>query len=389
MKDIKSAVAGIKPGLIDFARDLVKIKSYSGEEEEIIRFIEGKMKKLDYDEVRIDAMGNLVGRIGTGEKIIMFDSHVDTVRAGDLSQWIHDPFAGVIEDGRLYGRGSVDMKSGAAASIYAGALAKKLGLLKDKTLYVSCTVMEEDCDGENLKHLFKETGIFPQYMMICEPSGNQLVTGHKGKAQVAVKTRGVSAHGSAPEKGKNAIYEMAEIITRIEQAGQRLMETQGPRGTLVASRISSQSESLNAVPFACEIYLDRRMVTGETRDTLEKEMDDIIAGKDASWEIGTLERKSWTGKDVTYQPFHLAWEIDLDHELAKTCSDAFQTVFGTNPEPDYWDFSTNAVTPVSMGIPTIGFGPGEYKLAHMVNENCEVRQILDACEFYATVMGKL
>ncbi|WP_022667477.1 YgeY family selenium metabolism-linked hydrolase [Desulfospira joergensenii] len=389
MKDIQSAVMEIQSELIEFARDLVRIKSYSGDEEEIIRFIEGKMKELAYDEVIIDAMGNLVGRMGKGEKIIMFDSHIDTVQAEDLTQWIHDPFSGVIEDGRLCGRGSVDMKSAAAASVYAGALAKKLYLLEDKTLYVSCTVMEEDCDGENLKHLFQECCILPDYMIICEPSGNQLVTGHKGKAQVAVKTRGISAHGSAPEKGLNAIYEMAEIITRIEQTGNRLMKSREPRGTLVASRISSLSESLNAVPFECEIYLDRRMVTGETLETLEKEMDAIVRGRNASWKIGTLKRKSWTGMDVTYEPFHTAWEIDPGHDLTKACIKTFQTIFRKDPEPDYWDFSTNAVTPVAMGIPTIGFGPGEYKLAHMVNENCETRQISDACKFYSAVMERL
>jgi len=389
MNIIKSAIAEIKSDLIGFAQDLVRTKSYSGDEKEIIERIKDKMNELDYDDVFIDSMGNIVGQIGHGEKVIMFDYHIDTVEVNDFSEWVHPPLGGIIEDGRLHGRGSVDMKSSAAASIYAGAVAKNLGLHKDKTIYVSCTVLEEDCDGENLKHLFSECGFKPDYIIICEPSGNKLVTGHKGKAQVAIKTHGISAHGSAPEKGLNAIYEMAQIIQRVEKISDSLTSSEGQNGTLVASKISSLSESLNAVPFECEIYLDRRMVIGETKETLKKEMDAIIADKKASWEIGVLHRKSWTGMDVRYHPFHLPWQIDLDHELTQLCFKAFNTAFGSDPELDYWDFSTNAVATIAMGIPTIGFGPGEYKLAHMANENCKVSQIIDACDFYATVIDKL
>ena len=389
MNPLSKVADEIETDLIGFAQELVRIKSYSGKEKEVIEQIKSKMTALNYDDVTIDEMGNVLGRVGTGKNVIMFDSHVDTVRVEEVSKWDHDPFGGNIVNGRLYGRGSVDMKSAAAASVYAAATAKKLGWLADKTVYVSCTVMEEDCDGENLKHLFKASDIRPDYMIICEPSGNKLATGHKGKAQIEIKTQGTSAHGSAPEKGLNAIYEMAGIIERIDQTSKKLMADPGSNGTLVASQISSKSASLNAVPFECAIYLDRRLAMGETRKTVEKEMEQIIAGKKATWEIGTLKRKSWTGMEITYEPIHMPWQIDLDHPLSKACVKAHQAVFGSAPELDYWDFSTNAVTTTAMGIPTIGFGPGEYKLAHMVNENCEVSQIVDACKFYTQVICTL
>ncbi len=380
----------VKKELIEFTQSLVRIKSVSGQEEEIVKFIEKKMNALGYDEVIIDSMGNVVGKIGNGEKTIMFDSHIDTVEVKDEEKWDVPPFSGNIIDGRLYGRGSVDMKSGAAASIYAGAIAKKLGFDSGKAIYVSCSVLEEDCDGENLKHLFKELNFKPNYMVICEPSGNKISLGHKGKAQISIKTHGISAHGSAPEKGINAIYEMAEIIHRVEKTNVELMKKDGPRGTLVMSRISSTSASLNAVPSECEVYLDRRMVPGETEDAIKKEMGQIIKGKNATWEVGTLYRKSWTGMDIKYEPFHLAWKIDPNHELTKTCIAAYNENFGSDrAEYDFWDFSTNAVTPVSMGIPTIGFGPGEYKLAHMHNEHCKVNQIVDACSFYSRIIHKI
>jgi putative selenium metabolism hydrolase len=376
--------------LIEFTQNLIRIKSMSGQEGEIIRFIEQKMGSLGYDEVLIDSMGNLLGRIGDGEKSILFDSHVDTVAVPDEEMWDIPPFSGRIVDGHLYGRGSVDMKSSVAATVYAGAIAKKQGLDPGKTVYVSCTVFEEDCDGENLKHLFKERNLKPNYVVICEPSNNIIALGHKGKAQISIKTHGVSAHGSAPEKGVNAIYEMSEIIQRVERRNAELMKNREPRGTLVLSRISSTSASLNAVPSECEIYLDRRTVPGETADDIREEMDQLVQGKRATWEVGTLHRKSWTGMDINYEPLHSAWKIDLDHELTQACIAAYRGNFGSDPSAyDFWDFSTNAVTPVSMGIPTIGFGPGEYKLAHMRNENCSIDQILDACGLYAELINQI
>jgi len=376
--------------IIEFAQSLVRIKSYSGQEEGVIKLIEQKMKALGYDEVIIDAMGNVVGRIGHGEKKIMFDSHVDTVEVNDEQEWDIPPFSGQIANGRLHGRGSVDMKSSAAASVYAGALAKKLEFTSGKTIYVSCTVFEEDCDGENLKHLFKELDLRPDYMVICEPSNNILTLGHKGKTQIVIKTSGVSAHGAAPEKGLNAIYEMAEIIQRVEELNKAFKSNNGMKGTLVLSKISSVSASLNAVPSECEIYLDRRMIPGETEDTIRQEMAQLIEGKNATWEIGTLYRKSWTGMDIIYEPFHLSWKIGLNHQLTKFCIEAYGENFGNEPTDfNYWDFSTNAVAPVSMGIPTIGFGPGDSTLAHMRNESCLIDQILDACTFYTMVISKV
>src|SRR5829696_8332847 len=277
--------------LIHLAQALVRMKSLSGQEGEVIKFIKQKMLALGYDEVTIDSMGNVLGRIGNGEKSILFDSHVDTVDVKDEEKWEFPPFIGEIIDGRLHGRGSVDMKSSVAASIYAGALAKRMGWASDKTVYVSCTVFEEDCDGENLKHMFKELNLRPDYVVICEPSNNKITLGHKGKAQISIKTQGVSAHGSAPEKGVNAIYEMAEIIQRVERKNAELLKQDAPRGTLVMSKISSVSASLNAVPSECEVYLDRRMIPGETEDNIRKEMDQLIEGRKASWEVGTLHRK--------------------------------------------------------------------------------------------------
>lgn len=388
---IQKSLSEIQNDLVEFTQKVIRIKSLPGDEEKVARVFEQQMLELGFDEVKIDGMGNVLGRIGNGKRSIMFDSHMDVVEVNDEDQWLVPPFNGELVGNRLYGRGSVDMKSGATSSIYAAAIAKNLGLIDGKTIYVSCSVQEEDCDGENLKHLFNELNLRPDYVVICEPSDNIISLGHKGKAQVVIKTKGVSAHGSAPEKGKNAVYEMAEIIQRVEQTNKDLMSQgkQGSTGTLVLSDISCVTASLNAVPTECEIYLDRRMVLGESFATIQSEMDKIIKDKNASWQIGTIQRKSWKGKDVIYEPLHMAWKIDEEHPLTIASINAYKKYYGATPQKfDYWDYSTNGVTPVSLGIPTIGFGPGEYKLAHMINENVEISKIVDACGFYTALISE-
>lgn len=375
--------------IINFAQELVQTKSYSGDEKEIISLIKEKMLALEYDEVRVDGMGNIIGRIGTGPLIIMFDSHVDTVEVKNPSLWTEDPFGGAIKSGKLFGRGSVDMKSSIAASVYAGSFAKSLGLLEGKSVYITCTVYEEDCDGENLKYLLDAYKLKPSYFVTCEPSGNKIVTGHKGKAQIAITSHGVSAHGSAPEKGLNAVYEMAEIIQRVEARNSELSAMKGDRRTLVLSNINSTSVSLNAVPSSCEIYLDRRMVLGETEEMIRAEMDALVADKKASWSIGTIKRTSYTGHPITYEPFHLAWQIEDEHPLLQAANNAYRESVNDDLAYDYWDFSTNAVTPIAMGIPCIGFGPGAYKMAHMLDEHCEISEIVEACHFYASLINQL
>ena len=318
---------GYDDGLIEFARELVRVRSYSGEEEGAARLVEAKMKELGYDEVFIDGTGNVVGRVGGGVRSVLFDSHTDTVEVKDEGEWSLPPFGAVIKDGRLYGRGSVDMKSSLAASIYAAAAARDLGLHEGRTIYVTATVSEEYCDGVNLRMLFAETGLRPDFVVICEPSGNLVTLGHKGKAQLLLRTHGVSAHGSAPEKGVNAVYEMAEIITRVEKLNENLASFGPPHGTIVLSDISCVSASLNAVPSECSIYLDRRLVPGETEEGVKRRwMPSLARGPPARHP--SQEELDWrrTGLLRSTGP-----KIDQGHELVKACDRAYEKVFGRKP----------------------------------------------------------
>ena len=291
--------------LVEFARSLIRIRSYSDQEGDLARHIARKMEDLDYDEVFIDTTGNVVGRIGHGPRTVLFDSHMDTVEVNDEPDWHLPPFAAEIEDGRVYGRGSVDMKSSIAASVYAGAVAKELGLDSGKTIYVTATVCEEYCDGESLGMFFKEHGLKPDFVVICEPSDNLIVLGHKGKAQMVIRTHGVSAHGSAPEKGVNAVYEMAGIIERVEKLNESLATSGSPHGTIVLSDISCVSASLNAVPSECSIYLDRRMALGETEEDIRHEMEDLVREKKPRGRSGHSEGRA--GKERTFVMTPSTW----------------------------------------------------------------------------------
>jgi putative selenium metabolism hydrolase len=374
--------------LIAFAQEAVRTRSYSDEEGEFAGLILEWMHKLGYDEAFIDSTGNVVGRIGCGPKTIQFDSHMDTVQVNDAQAWQHGPFSG--GDGYLWGRGSVDMISARCASVFAAAQARDMGDLAGKTVYVTATVCEEYCDGENLKHLYRELNLKPDYCVICEPSNNVITLGHKGKAQVRLTAHGVSAHGSAPEKGVNAVYEMAEIITRVDRLNKSLYSDNEKHGTIVLSDISCVSASLNAVPSECAVYLDRRLAPGETLAQVRGEMDALIDGKNASWAVGTLHHTTWAGKKLEYEPMHEPWRIETDHPLVEALSRAYRAVYGHGPEAfDFWDFGTNAVTPVAMDVATVGFGPGEYKLAHMVNERCALSQITQARDVYCALIGAL
>lgn len=375
--------------LIAFYRQTVRTRSYSDEEGDVARMVEAKMKELGFDQAYIDPAGNVVGRVGNGPKVIHFDSHMDTVQANDPEAWRAGPFSAELVDGMVYGRGSVDMKGGLTASVYAAALAKQAGLLEGKTVYVTGSVCEEYCDGVCLEHFYRDSGVKPDVCVICEPSDNTITLGHTGKVQARIKTHGVSAHGSAPEKGVNAVYEMAEIITRVEALNRKLQATPGA-GTIVLSHISCVTASLNAVPSQCEIYLDRRLRPGESVAQVKGELDALTAGKRASWEPGTLRHTSWTGTELVYEPAHEPWRIAEDAPLTQACNAAYEAVFGEKPQRyDFWDFGTNAVVPVSMGVATIGFGPGEYKLAHMTDERCDPQKVEDACRFYTQLIGLL
>ena len=212
-----------------FLADLVRTPSFSSKEKEVIAVIKKEMKKVGFDEVRIDGLGNIIGRIGNGPRVIAFDAHVDTVYPGDLAQWNFDPFQPKVEDGKVWGRGTVDQKGGMAAMVHAGKIIKELGLNDQFTIYFTGTVMEEDCDGLCWQYLLKEEKLKPELVVITEPTNLNIYRGHRGRMEIRVEVKGRSCHGSAPERGDNAIYKIARIALEIEKLNERLRERPVPR----------------------------------------------------------------------------------------------------------------------------------------------------------------
>jgi len=213
--EVKAFIQTLASKLIQFAQELIKIPSITGEEGDMAHCIYEKMQSLGYDQVVIDELGNVIGMIGDGPVKILFDSHMDTVGVNNPGECAFNPFGGEIVDRKLYGRGSVDMKSAVAATVYAGHAMKRLGLHKGKTITISTSVMEEDIDGVVLHMMCQRDDIRPDYVVICEPSSLKLALGHWYRSGLKVTTTGIFAHGRTPDKGVNAIYKMYPIILRV------------------------------------------------------------------------------------------------------------------------------------------------------------------------------
>lgn len=388
MNQYLTAAKAIEPKLVQFMQDLIRIKSLSSEEGKVAKRIAAEMKKLKYDEVTIDPQGNVIGRIGKGGKVIAIDGHIDTVDVGDLSAWKTDPFDPVIKKGVMYGRGCSDMKGGVASAVYAGALLKKTGFAKQGTLYVTATVQEEDCDGLCWQYIAREDKIRPDVVVITEPTSLRIYRGHRGRMELEIETTGISCHGSAPERGVNAIYKMGPIIADIEKLNENLKPRKPlGKGTVTISHIRSRSPSLCAVADGCVIHLDRRLTIGETEAVVVKQLKALPSVKKAKAKVRVLnyETPSYTGLVYPTKKYYPTWSAPESSNEVKVAVKAYQEVFGANPEVGHWTFSTNGVATAGMeGIPTVGFGPGHEHFAHAPNECVEIDHLVKATAFYAS-----
>ena len=380
---------GCEEALSDFVRRLIQVNSHTGSEKAVVQLAEAEMRGLGFEQVHIDRLGNLTGELGSGSRTLLFDSHLDVVEPGVIAEWSHDPFGAEVVDGKIYGRGSTDMKGGFAASVYGALAARDLGLLDGKRVIVSGSVMEEDYEGEALKRLFEEDELDVQAVVICEPSTLKLARGHKGRALIRVVAAGVSAHGSSPNLGENAVYKLMPVMERLQQ-----LEEESRRkpegGTWALTRVEVDAVSYNAIPGRCELYIDRRLLVSETREQLCAALDQLVAGTAASWEIVQLEGVSWTGERFVSEIFYPAWELSAQDELIKKGCRAYDAVLGEADDRFIqWHFSTNGVyTAGFRNIPTIGFGPGDPAIAHKVDEYCSVKDIVTAAGFYAAFINE-
>jgi len=364
---------------------LVQARSMSGEEKAAADVLAQQMKDAGFDEVNIDPLGNVIGRIGSGRKILAFDAHIDTVDTGNLDNWNFDPFSGEIKDGFVHGRGTVDQKGGAASFITAGKIIRELGERDGLTIYFVGSVMEEDCDGLCWKYIVEEDGIKPHLVISTEPTNLNIYRGQRGRMEMNVSFRGISSHGSAPERGKNAIYMAARTSLAIEKLNEKLKDNEFlGKGSITISEFISGSPSLCAVADYARIHIDRRLTLGETEEIAVNEIKQIVNEMDAEVTIPFYEGNAYTGLKYGMKKYYPTWLMEEDHEMVKKGLETCNELFGSPPDSGRWTFSTNGVTINGLyGIPVIGFGPGDEKMAHAPNEMIPVEDLVKATAFYS------
>ena len=364
---------------------LIKHKSLSCQEKEVASEIIKMMEEAGFDKVKIDGLGNVIGRIGNGKKIIAIDGHIDTVDLGNLDAWEFDPLGGEIKDGYVLGRGTTDQTGGPVAAITAGRILKESGLENDVTLYVTATVMEEDCDGLCWKYIVEEDKIKPDCVIVTEPTNLNIYRGHRGRMEIEVSFYGLSAHGSAPERGKNAIYMASRAALEIEKLNERLADDPFlGKGSVTISEFVSASPSLCAVSDFAKIHLDRRLTWGEDKELALNEIKNIVEGMNAKVELLQYEETAYTGIKYGMEKYYPTWKIEEDHPVIQNGVKTFKELFNQEPVVDKWTFSTNGVTINGIyKIPVIGFGPGNEELAHAPNEKVAIEHLVRASAFYA------
>ncbi|MGQ9832380.1 MAG: YgeY family selenium metabolism-linked hydrolase [Candidatus Villigracilaceae bacterium] len=398
VKEIKTGVQNAEGEIIRFMRDICAIPSINGQIKDVGERIQAEMRKLGFDEVRFDQMGNTIGRIGNGPKVIVFDSHIDTVDVGNPDEWEWDPFTGKVENGILYARGACDEKNSTPGMVYGLALARDLGLLEGYTAYYFGN-MEEQCDGI-APNAFVEVDpkVKPDFVVIGEPTRMQVYRGHKGRVELRIVAKGRSAHAALHYLGDNAVYKMAGIINAIRDLDRRMRFGLGHHpiqgyASIAVTDAHTRTASINAVPDQFTIYIDRRMTLSETREEVIQQVAGLIPDylrEEILVEELFYDTPSYTGFVFPVSKFYPPWLLEDTHPLTQAAQQTVEMLWNEKRELGTWDFSTNGTYWAGKaGIPSIGFGAGDEKYAHTILEQVPLDDVVKSTEFYALLPGML
>ncbi len=425
---IKEAAQNYQKDMTKFLREIVKNPGESCDEKAHITRIAEEMNKLGFDKVEIDPMGNVLGYMGTGKTLIAFDAHIDTVGIGNRNNWNFDPYEGYENETEIGGRGVSDQCGGIVSAVYGAKIMKDLGMLSDKyTVLVTGTVQEEDCDGLCWQYIINEDKVRPEFVVSTEPTDGGIYRGQRGRMEIRIDVKGVSCHGSAPERGDNAIYKMADILQDVRALNENdaaddkevkglvkmLDKKYNPeweeanflgRGTVTVSEIFFTSPSRCAVADSCAVSLDRRMTAGETWESCLDEIRALPAvkkyGDDVKVSMYEYNRPSYTDLVYPIECYFPTWVIPKDHDVTKALEEAYHNLYGeerigaeetlamrtARPLTDKWTFSTNGVSIMGRnGIPCIGFGPGAEAQAHAPNEKTWKQDLVTCAAVYAAL----
>jgi putative selenium metabolism hydrolase len=395
MHTLHQRIAEHRDDIIKFMRELCAIPSMNSQIGLVGERCIAEMRALHFDETRFDIMGNVLGRIGSGPRHIVFDSHIDTVGIGDRAQWGWDPFEGKVENGVLYARGACDEKNSTPGMIYGMALARDLGLLDGWTAWYFGN-MEEWCDGiAPNSFVDHDPKIRPDIVVIGEPTRMQVYRGHKGRVEMKITATGRSAHAASNWVGDNALYKLIDVLAGIRDldATLRSHEFLG-KGTITASDLHVSTASLNAVPDGATVFLDRRVTFGDTLESALAEVQAVIDRSphraDLTLEMLTYDEPSYTGFRLPLDKYFPAWALPEDDPLVQAALDTTEAAFGARAITGKWDFSTNGTYWAGKaGIPAIGFGPGDERHAHTVIDQVPLDDVVAATAFYALLASRV
>ena len=375
--------------IVRFLRELCAIPSMDSKIGPVGERAQEEMRKLGFDEVWFDSMGNTVGRIGNGPRILLYDSHIDTVGIGNPEEWDWDPFIGKVEKGRFYARGACDEKGSTPPMIYGLAIAKQLGLLDGWTAYYFGN-MEEWCDGIAPHALVEHEGIRPDFVVIGEPTKMQVYRGHKGRVEIEVISRGRSAHAASNHLGDNAIYKVLPLIEGVSKLEPELGDDPFlGHGKITVSDMTISTPSINAVPDLAKVYIDRRVTFGETAEGAVAQVralasQELLDNGDITVEMMKYAEPSYTGFVFPVDKYFPAWALDESHPLVQAGLEAMRAIGLPELPASKWNFSTNGIYWMGKaGIPSIGFGPGEEETAHTTQDSVLLADVVKATEFYA------
>ncbi|MCJ7622839.1 MAG: YgeY family selenium metabolism-linked hydrolase [Anaerolineaceae bacterium] len=374
--------------IIAFAQEIVRIKSLSGEERDVAKAIAEKMGSLDYDDIQVDPYGSVIAsRVGRkpGPRIL-FDSHMDVVPVPRPDEWSHDPYGGEIQDGKIWGRGASDMKGPLAAALVS------LGHLpRDEfngTLIVSTSVHEEKYEGAALQKVMEITR--PDFVVICEPNGGRLGIGQKGRAGITVDVLGKPAHSSFPHLGENAVYKAIEVIRRLQEMPLPSDEILGDGFMELIDGISRPYPSLSTLPVSFFMHYDRRLVLGETQESVMQSVRDALAGL-SDWEIDfqRVKLETYTGQVLEEIDFHPGWVIDVGSAWVKKAQKGLAAA-GIETEYSIAKICTNGSYSAGIAkVPTIIFGPSSVMLAHTKDEYIEIKDLILGADGYWGLASEL
>lgn len=375
--------------LIGFCQRLVQTPSVSGDEGAVARLIQDEMKKLQYDEVWADRVGNVIGVLkgNPNRPALCFTGHMDTVPPGDESKWEYPPFSGVIAEGYIHGRGTGDMKCSLGIQVYLPVMLRAANLKPSEIgdLYVVGVVQEEQ-GGLGSKYLEAELFQAIDYAINGEPTANTIHTGHRGRAELIASFKGKAAHASRPWQGINPFFDLAKFLLKLNDLE---MATDGKeKSTVVPTVCKSDTETSNVIPGMVTLLLDWRDVPGETEDEILGKIQSILP-ESGSVQLVEYHLKTYTGLSLHMKRRKAPFSFDQNHPLVRAVAGAIRSNLNREPEVRWWEGATDCGYFADAGVPIVGFAPSETQYSHTSRERISLEKMKEAVQCLPAIVANM